>query len=220
MKLNRVNLYFLNQSFMMNILLALLAVLSIFLHPIFHYGQYITAFLVTLIVIIGLIAPILRFKSLMFGRSRIIFLTPKKYGYIIRGFIYSEIAIFATLFLGIAVCLYSIDGKVLLVEYFMYSNSIYPSLPYYSTWLFIRTVDIWFNFLAVGILSVVFSKIYLERLRFVLIKIFLIFSSMQFLSIVIVEILNVIMNETVTRMIISLYAIYLAYRKLQKTDIY
>ncbi|MEF9952623.1 MAG: hypothetical protein RR838_08505 [Clostridium sp.] len=204
----------------MNLLVALLGVLSIFLQSIFHYGKYITAFLVMIIVIIGVLSPILRFKNLLFGKCRILFLTPKKYGYIIRGYIYSEITIFATLFTAIAVCLYSLEGEVYLVEYFMYSNSISPSLPFYSLWLFIRTVDIWFNFVAVGVLSVVFSKLYLEKFRFAIIKVFIIFTSIQFFNIIIVEILKAIMNETATRLIISIYALYLAYRKLKNIDIY
>ncbi|MEG0371426.1 MAG: hypothetical protein RR515_03955 [Clostridium sp.] len=218
--MNKVFRYLVDLNYSNVLMLTFLSLITMFLQPIIPIAKYISAFLVSIMIILALLSPVLRFKSIIFGRSRILFLTPKPYGYIIRGYIFSEIIIFITFFIGIIAGLYSLEGQVSLFGYLLNKGIVNQPLPYYSIWLFIKMADIWFSFLTTGILSVVFSKVYFDRVRFVSIKIFIAFVAIQFLNILIVEILCVLMIETLIRLIISIYTLSLAYRKIKNIDIY
>ncbi|KMT21323.1 hypothetical protein [Clostridium cylindrosporum] len=219
--MKKVFRYLLDLNYANTLGLVSLSLLTILLHEVMSFGNYITAFLVAVMTILALLSPILRFKSIMFGRSRILFLTPKPYSSIINGYLLSELVVFITYYIGITICLFSLNGQVHSLNYFFNLGDNNANFLLCSFYTFINIFDIWFSFIAVGMISVILCRKYTsKKIRFLSMRIFICFVVIQFINIVAIELVGIIMLKVITRIIISLYIIYLSYRKIKTVDIY
>lgn len=213
--------YLLDLNYTNTVVLVALALITILLQAILPFGVYVTAFLTGIMLMVVLLSPLIRFKSIIFGRSRILFITPKSNSTILKGYLLSEVVIFITYYIGIVLCLFSLKGQVNTLNYFFDIYEICTGFLSYSIYIFIKIIDVWFSFTAVGMLSIVLSrKSVSKKIRFLSVKIFIRFVILQFITILIVELVGVIMFRSLTRMVISIYIIYLAYRNMKSLDIY
>ncbi len=213
--------YLLGSYYANTLVLAGLSVATIFLHKIYPFEIYITIFLVATMLIVLLLSPILRFKGIVFGENRVLFLTPKPYLSILTGYLLSEFIIFLTYFLSISICLFSLHGKVSFIDSFSSISVLSNSFTSYSCYILIHIFEVWLLFTTAGILSVVLTrKNITKKNKFLSVKIFMYFVIIQFISIIVVALVGFITPKIFTRCIISAYIFYLAYRKITDVDIY
>lgn len=213
--------YLLDLNYANTVVFVALSLITILLQAILPFGVYLTTFLAGVMLVLVLLSPIIRFKSVVFGRSRILFLTPKPYSDILKGYLLCEFIIFLTYYVGITLCLFSLKGQANALNYFLDIHEVCTGFLSYSLYIFIKIIDIWFSFTAVGMLSVILSrKSVSKKIRFLSIKIFIRFVVVQFITILIVELVGAIMFKSSTRIVISIYIIYLAYRNMKSLDIY
>lgn len=212
--------YLIHLNYVNTILLVILALLTVFLQNIYSFQVYITTFLTGIILIMLLLSPILRFKSIIYGENKVLFLTPKPYSSILIGYLLSELVFFIIYFLGFSICLYSLHGKIAYLAYLNNLSSFDNDFTNYAMFVLINTSSIWLLSMSIGVLSVILSgKSIFEKINFSSIKIIVCFAIIQSISLIVILLMKTIVPSYFVKCVLSTYILYLSYRKLREIDI-
>lgn len=213
--------YLVHLNYVNTILLVMVALITVFLQNIYSFQIYITAFLTGIILVMLLLSPVLRFKNIVFGESKILFLTPKPYSSILIGYLLSELIFFIIYFLGFSVCLFSLHDKITYLSYLNNLSSFNDNFISYCMFIFINTSAIWLLSMSIGVISVILSGNHiLEKINFLSIKIIVCFAIIQCISFIAILLMKTIVPSYFIKCILSIYILYLSYRKMLTIDIH
>lgn len=201
-------------------LLVLVSLITIFLQNIYPFQTYITAIFLCVTFVMMLISPVFRFKNLIYGENRILFLTPKPYSSILSGYLLSEFLIFIIYYLGISFCLFSLQNKIGVLSYFTNLSNLDNDFVKYTFFIFIKVSSVWLLFVSIGVISVILSKKYIfDKMNFTYVKVIVFFMIIQGVSVILTLLLEIILPVFFIRCVLSIYILHLSYRKILGIDI-
>lgn len=213
--------HLMNINYPNTVILVSVSLIALVIHSIIPINKHIISFLIVLMFIVMIFSPIARFKSIIFGRNRVLFLTPNSYKTIFIGYLISEVLIFITYSIGIGICSMDFYGQESFLNQILGINIYSMGLSKYLMYIFIKMFDIWFFFTSVGIISVVLSrKNIIKKIKFVSIKIFINFIIIIFILLFVTVIIDNLVIAMIIRFLVSVYMLYISYKKILNLDIY